>query len=96
MLSLEHCHKELGKGLKISDEELTALREQLYILAGTLVDAWLTKPTLSEGECFESAKKWLPADKIECIEERAAVIEFNGNYNRDQAERLAIKSALEK
>jgi hypothetical protein len=96
MLSLKHCRKVLGNDFDAPDEELAKLREQLYTLAGTIADFWLAKRvSVSDSGLCQSAKRLLPDDQIETIEERAAVIEFDGNYERDEAERLAIKSTLE-
>ena len=96
MLSLQHCRKVLGTDFDGSDEELANLREQLYTLAMTTADSWLEKRVAgSDRGFFQSATRLLPADQIETVEERAALIEFDGNYERDEAERLAIESVLE-
>lgn len=96
MLSLQHCRKVLGKDFQESEEELAKVREQLYTLAGTLVEFWFDKLTTgNDSGFFQSAKQLVSSDQLDSIEERAAVIEFDGNYERDEAERLAIKSSLE-
>jgi hypothetical protein len=96
MLSLENCRRYLGPDDDISDEELAIAREQLSTLAGTLLDFWKSeRARKTEIRSLESARQFLAPYQVESIEERAAVIEFDGNYSRDEAERLAIKSAFE-
>jgi hypothetical protein len=44
MLSIEHCRKKLEKyGEKYTDEEIIAIREQLYILADVEVNHTVNK-----------------------------------------------------
>jgi hypothetical protein len=96
MLSLDNCRRYLRTDEDISDEELAIVREQLFALAGTLLDFWKNERAgTTEIRSIDSAKEFFAPDQVESIEERAAVIEFDGNYSRDEAERLAIKSAFE-
>jgi hypothetical protein len=89
MLSLERCRKVLGSDKKLSDEDLATLRDQLYCFAALAL------------EVRDSQKKSvLERSDVVCIdrdalEERAAIIEFEGKLSRDEAERNAIALALE-
>jgi len=95
MLSLANCRELLGvESAKIVDEEMEALRDQLYSLANLSLKDFQAKGKsrsscsfrLSLGQCFEESR-------IE-VEERAAVMEFDGNLSRDEAERAAIAGAV--
>jgi hypothetical protein len=46
MLSLEQCRKVLGPAAPLSDETLTALRDQLYGLASVVIEQWEAKRPL--------------------------------------------------
>lgn len=53
MLSIQHCRRILGSGCALTDQELEALREQLYSLSNVAVtilpDQLLTKASTSSG-----------------------------------------------
>jgi hypothetical protein len=89
MLSLRHCRTILGPKTAISDENLATLRDQLYCLAALALDNRdKTKRTSStfrrtEGDAISN-------EGLEILRERAAIIEFDGNISRDEAERMAI------
>jgi hypothetical protein len=89
MLSLEECRKLLDSDAKFSDEDLAMLRDQLYCWASLTLD--VMDFTLCSG--FDEAKSLLFDSNS--VEERAAIIEFEGKVSRDQAERKAILLALE-
>ena len=89
MLSLERCRKVLGSGTKLSDEDLATLRDQLYCFATLALEVRDSqKKSVLEGPDLESLDR-------EALEERAAIIEFDGNLSRDDAERNALAFALE-
>lgn len=89
MISLERCRKVLGPKTGLSDETLATLREQLYCFAEVALNVRdRQKTTDSEPFALEQAAK-SPED-LEALRERAAIIEFDGNFSRDDAERLAI------
>jgi hypothetical protein len=89
MLSLERCRKVLGSDTKLSDEDLATLRDQLYCLASLTLE-------LRDHQKKSTLKK-PDGDLIDrdALEERAAIIEFEGNVSRDEAERNAVALALE-
>ena len=86
MLSLEHCKKVLGCKVKLSNQELATVREQLYLWASLTLDAWDSRKTSN----FDTAKR-LMGDPI-AVEERAAIIEYEGNLSQDEAERSANRA----
>ena len=48
-----------------------------------------------EPDAYQAALKLLPESEREDVEERAAIIEFEGGANRDEAERQAILGAVQ-
>ncbi len=94
MLSLMECRKILGSDCPESDTELEKLRDQFYPLARVVVEAHLEKPrkhTLPrEPECFADALASLPKDERYELEERAAIMEFDGGLDRNAAEHAAF------
>ncbi len=99
MLSVKNCRELLGPTSRIlADEEVEELREQLYCLAGLTVGQFVRTQRLAKSESnildFRTALNSFMEAEIDCIEERAAVIEFDGNLPRDEAERAAIAMRL--
>lgn len=88
MLSLERCRKVLGSSNKLSDEDLAMLRDQFYCLASL---------TLEERDRQKKSLLCLNDGLIDrdALEERAAIIEFEGNLSREEAESNAIAQAIE-
>lgn len=91
MLSLSRCREVLaGESARLSDEQVTQLRDQLYALAETAVQlAHMTPPV-----DFSLAAASLTTEVRADVEERAAIIEFDGRLSRDQAERFALSRHL--
>jgi len=88
MLSLKYCRKVLGPDINLSDEDLVMLRDQLYCWANLALD-------LRQ----DSERKFRLATSNsldqESLEERAAIIEFEANVSRGEAEKKAVELALE-
>jgi hypothetical protein len=49
MLSLNRCREILGKDCTLTDEELTMLRDQLYVIAEVALDAFQPAQEVPEG-----------------------------------------------
>jgi len=97
MLSVKNCRQILGlESDNLSEREIEALRHQLYCLATLTVARFVETQSLAKSESnanvldFRSALSSLMDDERESVEERAAVMEFDGNLPRDEAERAAI------
>jgi hypothetical protein len=89
MLSLERCRKVLGLDKKLSDEDLATLRDQLYCFAALALEVRDNqKRSVLEMRDVGSIDR-------DALEERAAIIEFEGKLSKDEAERNAIAFALE-
>jgi len=91
VLSLSKCREILGgESARLSDEQVTRLRDQLYALAETAVQlAHITPPV-----DFTLAAASLTTEVRADVEERAAILEFDGRLSRDQAERFALARQL--
>jgi len=90
-LSIERCRALLGNdGDALSDSELEALRDQFYAIASVASRAYLAR----DASPFRTALLRLSeADRID-VEERAAILEFEGKLCRDLAERQALGQRL--
>jgi hypothetical protein len=85
-LSLERCRQILGSNCTLSDSELELLRDQLYGFANILVDSFSQKKL----KHLVSTLK-IPAELDERFQERAAILEFEAGFNREEAEKLAFE-----
>jgi hypothetical protein len=95
MLSLENCRTLLDcDGEELNDVDLADLRDQLYSLASLTVERF-SKIEFKQAATFDDALEWFGESERETIEERAAVIEFEGKFEREIAERSAISQAVE-
>ena len=87
MISLERCRKILGSSNKITDDDLATLRDQFYCLASLALEE------------RDRQKKFLKVNggviDRDALEERAAIIEFEGNLSREEAEDYAVAQAIE-
>ena len=103
MFSLERCRQILGRDCTLDDVELVTLRDQLYGLADVLTDHLRNQPQFNgkdaleivEPDVYQAALRLLPEIEREDVEERAAIIEFEGGVERDEAERQAILGSLQ-
>jgi hypothetical protein len=93
MISLERCRKILGPNNTVSDEKLAALREQLYSFAELALDIRDRSSALHVVSAFEQIAS--SHEDPDTLRERAAIIEFDGNISRDEAERMAVGLSLE-
>jgi hypothetical protein len=87
MFSLERCREVLGVS-DLDELELQHLRYQLYGLAEVITDEITREirenhPSHKNG--FKTALRMLDPAKREEVEERAAIIEFDGGDSRDES-----------
>jgi hypothetical protein len=91
MLSLARCRTLLPTEAKDwSDAQVEALRDQLYVLAGVLLDD--ARRTGAAGSSMNTALPLVPSEHRPDLEERAAILEFDAGLSRDDAERTALTS----
>jgi hypothetical protein len=104
MLSVKRCREILGADATVTDERLEHLRDEMYALAGVVVERIAqSDPRPREVEQdrsgvrpLKAALRLLPGDDTEDVEERAAIIEFEAGVDRDEAERRAIMGTIER
>ena len=90
VLSIQRCRTILGAGANKSDSEIEQLRDQLYTIARVWIDGGAKMVRSPSMEFLASLPKH---DRCE-IEERAAVMEFDGGLSRPEAERTAIAAFM--
>lgn len=89
-LSIPACRRHLGPiASGLSDDQVEALRDELYSLARCVV---MRLEELSAGAVTDMLA-WLPNAEREDVEERAAILEFDGNVSPKRALRMAMRSA---
>ena len=90
MFSIQRCREILGTDAPKSDAEIEKVRDQLYAIA----DVWLARgaevPPTPAAALFASLSE---DDRFE-VEERAALMEFDGRLLRDHAERVAFATIM--
>jgi hypothetical protein len=95
LTSLERCRQILGGTADcLSDDQILTLRDQLAAFAAVAVDlfgAAQRSPKPSNGLLLAALGALDPNERAD-VEERAAILEFEGKLSRDQAERLALQS----
>lgn len=92
MLSVAQCRALLpGAGEGLTDAEVEHLRDALAAIAGLALDraTKMVDATLG-GEGFDL----VPTDLHEEVQERAAIMEFDGGLPRERAERAAFAVVL--
>ena len=96
MLTLERVRSLLSHhGDGMSDAEIEALRDHMYVVADVMVGAHLSgsierTPRLRKTD-FDTALNLIPQDDHDEVRERAAILEFDAGVGRDQAERDALQ-----
>ena len=77
----------MGADCQLTDKELEQLRDQFYCLASLALEE------------RDRQKKFLKVNggviDRDALEERAAIIEFEGNLSREEAEDYAVAQAIE-
>ena len=100
MLSIARCRSLLAPATRLTDERLGRVRDDLYALAHLAIDV-LEKvgpsaaASIPHPQRLDEVAKFLTIDELEDVEERAAIMEFDGGVKRDDAERLAVAAVNE-
>jgi hypothetical protein len=90
MLSVARCRSLLPNETKDwPDAKVEALRDELYALAGVLLDG-VRLGEVAEALSIKTALSLIPLDQRVDVEERAAILEFDAGLSRDDAERTAM------
>ena len=95
MLSLQRCRFLLGPDCKLSDSQLEQLLEDIYALADIAVESCCAKKVAgadrgakphNDSGCLSA----IPGPERDGVEERAAILEFEGGLAKPAAERQAF------
>lgn len=90
MLTLQRCRSLLGIDCKLTDAELEQLRQELYAYADIALESFRASKTPRVGPIVESCLDAIPDDERETVAERAAILEYEGNLKKPEAERQAF------
>jgi hypothetical protein len=84
-LSIDSCQRLLGPiGRQMADGELERLRDELYALARVTLTAYAqSSPDARRAQA-------VTADDRFSLDERAAILQFDGKLSRDTSDRLAV------
>ena len=96
MLSLDKCRRILGPDCDLSDQDIERLRDQLCDLATVAIvvhEEQRQAGVVMEGN--ETKLRMIPEDDRDEVEERAAILEFDGGISKQEAERLAVQQYFE-
>jgi hypothetical protein len=94
-VSIDRCRKLLGPKLSGSDQDLAMLREQFYSLADLFLDVRADEKNSRQVGTERLERAANSKEELEVLQERAAIIEFEGDVSREDAEQMAISFALE-
>lgn len=84
MLSLARCREILGTGNSVTDQQLAEVVRSMYKFAGVILD----KVSEKRLNTLTDTVAWSESDRAD-FEERAAILEFDGGFSRDDAEHRA-------
>jgi hypothetical protein len=95
VLSLQKCRSLLGADCKLTDEELEQLRQELYALSDVAVEAFCAQKQSGAGvgsmaQNVSGCLSSIPCPDRDVVEERAAILEFEGGLKKSEAERQAF------
>jgi hypothetical protein len=100
MLSIKNCKKLMTANPSLEDREIESLRDSLYGLAHVVVERFKSGATPStteiqqlkrEDATFSEIVDNLPEDERNIVEERAAIMQFDGGCDRQTAEHYALR-----
>ena len=87
---MQKCRSILGTDCNLTDAQLEQLRQELYAFADVAVGAFCAfrKPGVypENGSCLDV----IPVHERDAVAERAAILEFDANLKKPEAERQAF------
>lgn len=90
-LTVAECRQRLGDDAPdLDDAQLLEVRDRLYDLAAVV----LKRGRSLEDTTTKAVLALSPSDRHD-VEERAAIMQYDGGLTRDQAERLALGQHLQ-
>ena len=94
MLTLRRCREILGPACSLADSKLELLRDDLTALADIALEVGREKFRQAASNTFEEALRLVPDELREETIERAAIVEFDGNFEQSRAEEVALKACV--
>lgn len=95
MLSIARARQLVGPDSPLTDEQLARLCDELYPLARAAVSCYLKESAgprpSTVVQTFTAVLESLPELEREELEERAAIMEYDGGMDRGEAERAAMR-----
>jgi hypothetical protein len=95
VLSLQKCRSLLGTDCKLTDSQVEQLRQEIYALSDVVIESFCAQKVYGAGSSAESQNvsgclSGIPHPEREVVEERAAILEFEGCLKKSEAERQAF------
>ncbi len=94
LLNLEKCRFLLGTNCELTDSEVEQLRQEMYGLADVAIQVFRTQKIDDQARMAakpgHSCLSEIPEADRCTVEERAAIVEFEGGLKKPDAERLAF------
>jgi hypothetical protein len=95
VLSIQKCRFLLGADCKLTDSQIEQLRREIYAFADIAVETFCAQKTADSGrgaklESNSGCISAVPGPERDKVEERAAILEYDGNLRRPEAERQAF------
>jgi hypothetical protein len=93
MLPPDRVRAIWGPNCPYTDDQIALLSEQLSVVADLVIDEFSDSPKQKLGHGSVNLRL-LPPERLEDVEERAAIMEFEGKMPRARAERSALVQVL--
>lgn len=88
MISREECRRILGPGCSLSESGLEQLRNLAAVIVDSFSEVKSREPISARGHAPVSG---YPRDARDIVEERAAILQFDGGMTREDAEQAAMR-----
>jgi hypothetical protein len=95
VLTLQKCRSLLGTDCKLIDTQLEQLRAELYALSDVVIEVYSAQKRANPADSSklkntETCLTAVPQEERQAVEERAAILEFEGGLKKSEAERQAF------
>jgi hypothetical protein len=90
VLTLQKCRSLIGTDCKLTHAELEQLRQEMYAYADVAIESLCASRKPGACPTGESCLEAIPIEEREAVAERAAILEYEGNLTKPEAERQAF------
>ena len=87
---MQKCRSLLGADCKLTDAELEQLRQEMYAYAGIALESFRASKMPGVVSGVQSCLEAVPEPEREAVAERAAILEYEANLTKPEAERQAF------